>query len=170
MMLRPGDVLFVWANGWITDWIEAVTDGPSHAAMILDGETVCEAQGGKRVGERELAFYTEGEFERLEVWRDPTLTDADRGRMLQFAATLYGTSYDYLLIPLELAHFGLHLDLSWYQERGHLICSTYLSAIARSVGRSWSKVPNPAPIDLMKSGALVKLGGLEELRAFSRIS
>lgn len=170
MDLRPGDLLFVWASELITEFIQEVTDGPSHVAMIIDDETVCEAQAGRLSGEERLTFYTEGEFERLELWRDFTLTDAERSRMVETAKALYGIPYDYKLILLELAHFEWHTGLGWYQEDDSMICSTYMNVVARSVGRIWSKVPNPAPVDLLEGGALLKVGDLIQISQYRQSS
>jgi hypothetical protein len=156
MDVKPGDVLFVWGDGLISDIIEWVTDGPAHVALFIDEHTVAEAQGGRSIGERPLSYYLEN-AERLEVWRDETLTDAERAEMIRYARTLYGSPYDYALIPLEFAHFELGVDIGWYHENRGRICSTYVCECAAHVGRKWANTPNPAPVDDMKGGKLARV-------------
>jgi hypothetical protein len=76
--------------------------------------------------------------------------------MVAFAHTIFGEQYGYVLIPLELLHFELGLPLGWYHHPRSDICSTDVERIVQHVGRSWSKVPNPAPVDLMQGGVLHK--------------
>lgn len=161
-LILPADVLFVWSKGFISEAIECVTHGPSHCAMFVSGKIVEEAQGGRKVGECDLSFYTSS-TDRLEVWGDPELTDTQRRDMVEFAHTLYGKRYDYKLIPLELLHFELGLSLGWYHDPDEEICSVNINTIALRQGRKWSKVSNPAPVDLLKGGVLKKkldLGGV----------
>lgn len=159
MQIFPGDVLFVWGNGPIDHIIEGVTDGPSHVALFVNPNTVEESQGGRLAGEQDLSFYLQGNA-CLEVWEDPTLTDEERAEMVSFAHTLYGKRYDYVLIPLELLHFECGLPLGWYHNDDTLICSGDVYAVGQHVKRVWSKVPNPAPVDLIRGGTLQKKGNL----------
>jgi hypothetical protein len=153
--VKPGDVLFVWGHGFFPDMIEIITHGPSHVAMFINPTRLEEAQAGEPTGEIDLSFYLNGNA-RLEVWGDPTLTDTERLEMVKFAHTLYGKKYDYILIPLELAHFKLGLPLGWYHNPNKYICSDDVYTVALHVNHIWSKVPKPAPIDLINGGILQK--------------
>lgn len=155
MEIKPGDVLFVWGNTFIDKEIEAVTHGPSHCALFVNATTVEEAQGGRTVGECDLSFYLRGDA-RLEVWTDETLTDVERAEMVQFAHTLYGERYDYVLIPLEFMHWEFGLPLGWYHNDDEMICSGDVDKVAQHVGRRWTDEPNPSPADLWRGGALKK--------------
>ncbi|MCZ8512394.1 hypothetical protein O9H85_08100 [Paenibacillus filicis] len=156
MQIKPGDVLFVWGNGLIDHIIEEITDGPSHVALFVNDTTLCEAQSGREVGEIDLSFYM-SENNYLEIWRDLSLTDDERTKMIQFAKSKYGSKYDYVLIPLELFHFEISLNIDWYKEHQKYICSTYINEIGKSVNRKWSKVANPAPIDDKNENQLTKM-------------
>jgi hypothetical protein len=157
--IKPGDVLFVWGRGIVADLIEDITNGPSHVALFLNENTLIEAQGGRLVGECSLSFYLDGKT-RCEVWGDPELTDEQRQQMIENASTLYGTPYDYLLIPAEFLHFEIGLKLNWFHEHKHLICSSFVDSCGQSVGKLWTTIPNPAPVDLMRGGVLQKKGDL----------
>lgn len=161
-LIKPGDVLFVWGNGLIADTIEFITHGPSHVTLFIGEDLVCEAQGGRSIGERPLSFYTESA--RVEIWRDITLTDGERAEMVRYAKTLYGAPYDYALIPLELAHFELGFGLMWYHETKQRICSTYVNDVAAHIGRKWTQVTNPAPVDILNGGVLTKVYDWEDGR------
>lgn len=159
MNILPGDVLVQYGNVFFNKIIEQVTHGPSHVALFLTPTILEEAQAGRKAGEIDLSFFTDGNA-RLEVWGDPALTDAERAEMVSYAHQLYGTKYDYVLMPLELLHFELGLPLGWYHNTDALICSNDVDKIAQHVGRHWSQVPNPAPVDLITGGVLVKKGEL----------
>lgn len=156
--IRPADVLFVWGRDFISDAIEFITDGPAHVALCVDNETIAEAQTGRLIGERPFSFYIET-ADRLEVWRDLTLTDADRAEMLRYASTLYGRPYDYALIPLELLHYVTGVDISFYHEGKARICSTFVYDVYSHVYRDVAApgVDNPAPADERNGGRLTKI-------------
>lgn len=156
MEIKSGDLLFVWGKSLISESIEFVTHGSSHVAMFINNSNICEAQGGRVIGESNLSSYT-NEHTYLEIWRDNTLTEEDKTKMVEFAKSQYGKKYDYILIPLELFHYELGLPLDWYDEHGKFICSTYVNAIGNSVSRKWSKVINPAPKDDENEDELQKL-------------
>ncbi len=156
MEIKSGDLLFVWGSSLMNKGIEFVTHGSSHVAMFINSHTLCEAQGGRGVGESNLSAYTNsGDY--LEIWRDNTLAEEELNKMIQFAKSQYGKKYDYILIPLEFFHYEFGLPLDWYKEHGKYICSTYINAIGNSVGRKWSKVMNPAPKDDENEDQLQKL-------------
>lgn len=152
-LVKPGDVLFVWGNALIDDAIEDITHGPSHVAIFVSEKRIAEAQGGIKVQENDSSFYSSV---KTEIWTDPSLTDTEREAMVSFAKSLYGMKYDYFLIPLEFFHFEFGEKLGWFREHEHLICSTYVSTIAEKVGKHWAEVKNPAPVDLLRGGALKK--------------
>lgn len=153
MDLKPGDLLFVWGNNLVEEIIEHVTHGPSHCSMFIDENTLIEAQYGREVGTQNLSFYLSQNC-RLEVWEDPSLLGWERGKLIDQAQKAKGVPYDNLLIPLELLHFECGLDLRWYHDNKGRICSTLIYQLGKSVGRKWSKVLNPAPINLMDGGIL----------------
>lgn len=157
--ILPADLLLIWAHGVIPELIENVTHGPSHVAMFVNAERLEEAQGGRSIGECALSLYLQSGA-RLEVWGDPSLTDAERAEMVRFAHTLYGKRYDYALIPLELLHFECGLPLGWYHNDDAFICSGDIDTVARHVGHIWSKTANPAPVDFIQGGVLQKKGDL----------
>lgn len=158
--IKPGDVLFVWVNGPIEEAIEWVTHGPSHCALFIDHETVAEAQWGRTTGITPLFNYFLS-HDRLEVWRDETLTENERTRIVEYAKAHFGIHYDYLAILAELVRFEVHIPINSFHEGKRRICSSYVNDCAKSIGRDWSNIPyTPAPVDLMKSGKLTRKGAL----------
>jgi hypothetical protein len=135
--------------------IELVTHGPSHVAMFKEEQILIEANGGRLVGEVALQFYLDGHT-RCEVWRDPSLTDDERQKMIEYAKTLYGIPYDYMLIPLELLHYETGIPIDWYKENHHLICSSAVYDIAAHVGLKWAASAVCAPEGLIDFGTLKK--------------
>lgn len=159
MEILAGDVLFVWGDGLFDHAIEYVTHGPSHCALFINDTTLAEANAGRTIGECTLDDYL-SRGGRLEVWGDPTLTDDDRAKLVEYAKSLYGVPYDYLLIPLEFIHFEFGAKIDWFREHHHRICSTYIYDAARHVGKTWAAHANPAPVDLLQYGALQLKGAL----------
>jgi hypothetical protein len=160
--ILPGDVLFVWGNGPIEELIEWVTHGPSHCALFLDSHTVAEAQWDRTTGTTPLNEYIADKGNRLEVWRDDSLTDHERNRIIDYAKKHFGIQYDYLAILAELARFELNIPMGSFHEGKRRICSSYVNDCAKSVGKTWVNIAyTPAPADLIKGGKLTKLGGLK---------
>lgn len=157
--IKAGDVLLVWGEGFIAEAIEDITHGPSHCALFLDANTLIEAQGGKVSGEIALSNYL-NQNKKLEVWRDPTLSDEDRIKMIQFARTQLGIQYDYLAIFGEFLRFKFDISLDYWNENKKRICSSFVNGIALSIHHIWSKVHIPAPIDFINDGFLRKVGEL----------
>lgn len=160
MEILPGDVLFVWGNGFIDETIEKVTHGPSHCAIFLDTETLAEAQGGRETGTAFLSDYL-STGDRLEVWSDDTLTVEERDKITFFARAHFGLKYDYFAILAELARFEAHIPINSFHEGKRRICSSFVNDCAKSVNKNWSDTPyTPAPIDLLKGGKLKQKGAL----------
>jgi hypothetical protein len=157
--ILPGDVLFVWGNGVIEEAIEWVTNGPSHCALFLDSNTVAETQWNRRTGSTPLAEYLSS-GDRLEVWRDESLTNEERQRIVEYAKNHFGIEYDYLAILAELARFELNIPISSFREGKRRICSSYINDCGKAANENWADVPVPAPIDLLKGGKLTKKGAL----------
>lgn len=151
--IKPGDLLFVWGNDWIAKEIEEVTHGASHVAMFLSDSKLIEAQGMSKIHELDATTYLD---KRTEIWSDPSLTDEERQKIVIYAKTLYGEEYDYLLILFELAHFTLGEKINGIHEHHKLICSTFVNKCAKEIGKTWTNEINPAPVDLLKGGVLVK--------------
>lgn len=159
MEILPGDVLFIWGNDFFDKAIEEITQGPSHCALFLNSETLAEAAPGKTIGEIPLSdYFSSGE--KIEVWQDKSLTEEERNRIVMFAKSLYGFSYDYLAILAELARFELKIPIRSFHEGKRRICSSYVFDCAKSIGKDWSNISPPAPVDLLNSGKLAKKGAL----------
>ena len=158
--ILPGDLLFVWGNGPIEEAIEWVTHGPSHCALFLDNKTVAEAQAGRESGTALLSDYV-ASGKRLEVWRDESLKDNERNKVVEYARQHFGIEYDYLAILAELARFELNIPINSFHEGKRRICSSYVNDCAKSINKNWASVPyTPAPIDLLKGGKLTRKGAL----------
>lgn len=163
MEILPGDVLFLWGDGWIDDAIEMVTHGPSHCAIFLEQTTLAEAQAGRVTGTVLLSTYQNTKEKKLEVWTDPTLTDDERKRIVEYAKYHFGIQYDYLAILAELARFEVGIPINSFNEGKRRICSSYINDIAKSVGRNWTNISYaPAPVDLLNSGKLTRKGALND--------
>lgn len=157
--ILPGDVLVVWGESLIEEVIEHVTHGCSHVAIFIDNQTIAEFQGGRKSGISPLSVYLESD-NRLEVWRDTTLTVDEREKIVQYALHHSGQEYDYLAIFVELLRYetGITLD---YHEGKKRICSTFIKDCGLSVHKEWTKVTLPAPVDILNSGKLTKVGRLK---------
>lgn len=160
MEILPGDVLFVWGSGAINEIVERVTHGPSHCALFLGKETIAEAQAGRKIGSASTLYYRINDI-RCEVWRDDSLTPEDRKNIVKFAKSLFGTSYDYLAILAEFARFELNFPINSLHEGKRRICSSYVYDCAKSVGKEWTNVKTPAPVDLLGGGKLTLKGALK---------
>lgn len=159
--ILPGDILFVWGESILDDAIELVSRGPSHCALVLDGQTLAEAQAGRETGIAYLADYQVAKEKQLEVWTDPTLTHDERKRIVDFAKSKFGEKYDYLAILAELARFEIGVPINSFHEGKRRICSSFVNDCGKSVGRNWSNLPyTPAPVDLLKGGKLTRKGVL----------
>jgi hypothetical protein len=89
------------------------------------------------------------------------LTKEERKRIVDFAKGHYGIRYDYAAILAELARFELDISINNFQEGKRRICSSFLNDCAKSVGKDWANVPYvPAPVDLLNSGELKRIGTL----------
>lgn len=164
--IKPGDVLFVWGESFIDDCIELVTHGPSHCALFINNKTLAEAQGGRTIGEAQLSDYL-ATGDRLEVWRDESLTDEEREKMIAYAKSQYGMQYDYTAIAVEFARYELHMPISLYHEGKRRICSSYVYDCAKAVSKIWALGSVPAPEGLIDGGKLKRecvlnhVGGVE---------
>jgi hypothetical protein len=159
--ILSGDVLFVWGNGPIEQTIEWVTHGPSHCAIFIDSKTVAECQWDKKTGSTPITEYLSDKGNRLEVWRDESLTEKEKKRIVDYAKQQYGIEYDYLAILAELARFELSIPISSFHEGKKRICSSYVNDCGKSVGRNWTNISYaPAPVDLIKGGKLTRKGVL----------
>lgn len=160
MEILPGDILFMWGESIVDDAIELVSRGPSHCALFLDKQTLAEAQAGRESGTTLLSDYLNTN-DRLEVWRDETLTDEDRQKIVAYAKAHFGIHYDYLAILAELARFEAGININSFHEGKRRICSSYVNDCSKAVGRNWGNVAyTPAPVDLLKGGKLTKKGVL----------
>lgn len=159
--IKPGDLLFVWGHGLIESSIEFITHGASHCALFLDSETLAEAQGGRTTGKAYLSDYL-ATNDRLEVWRDTTLTDDEREKIVEYAQSHFDIGYDYIAILADFIRFELDIPLDELHEGKKRICSSYVNDCAMSVGHNWSAVSYaPAPVDLMTSKKLTRIGRLK---------
>lgn len=160
--ILPGDVLFLYGEGFIKSAIEFVTHGAYHCAIFYDNETLVEAQGGRETGVVALSDYLHN-GDRLEVWRDITLTDEERNEVATYALHHSGIKYDYKGIWEELIHYELGVSIDDYNEGQRRICSSFVAECAiKSVKHNWVNIKHvPAPKDLQVSGKLTHIGNLE---------
>jgi hypothetical protein len=138
-----------------------MTNGPSHCAIFIDQQTLAEAQAGKAIGKAFLSDYQSAKEKRLEVWRDETLKDDERKRIVDYAKSQFGLQYDYIAILAELVRFQLNIPITNYHEGKRRICSSYVNDCAKSVARNWAIVSYaPAPVDLLRGGKLTQKGAI----------
>jgi hypothetical protein len=163
--ILPGDVLFVWGNDLIGETIELITHGPSHCALFIDSKTVAECQWDKKSGPTNITDYLSDQGNRLEVWRDDTLTDRERTIIVDWAKQHFGIEYDYLAVLAELVRFELHVPINSFHERKKRICSSYVNDCVKAAGKDWAHVSYaPAPVDLITSGKLKRKGALSNVK------
>lgn len=159
--ILPGDVLFLWGDGIIKSSIELITHGGAyHCAIFVDNETLVEAQGMMKSSTSPLSDYLNSN-DKLEVWRDTTLTEHEREQIVKYALNHLGTEYDYLAILAELMRYEFGIALDDYNEGKRRICSSFVNDCAKSVKKDWSNVHIPSPADLLNSGKLKRIGKLK---------
>lgn len=158
--ILQGDVLFLYGDGIIKDAIEFITHGSYHCALFYDQETIIEAQDLRKSGISPLSDYLNTN-DRLEVWRDISLTEDEREGIVKYAIHHSGIKYDYFAIFEELVRYELGISIDNYNEGNRRICSSFVNDAAKSIGKVWSKEHIPSPADLAKGGILQRVGILE---------
>lgn len=158
--ILKGDILFLFGKGFIKSSIEFITHGAYHTAIFIDSETLMESQSGRKSGTSPLSNYLNS-GDKLEIWRDTTLTDQEREQIAKYALLHAGEEYDYTAIFEELLRYELHVNIDHYNEGNRRICSSFVNDCGNSVGKEWSKQHIPSPADLMYGNVLKKIGILE---------
>lgn len=117
MILKPGDLVFVWGTG-ITSWaIEEITHGPSHVAIYIGNGKLIEAQGFTKVRIIDLSFYDDCitkviRFEDLAV---------DKG-ILWLTNEELGREYDYRDIFILFVQCVFRIKIPWHEGK-RVLCS-----------------------------------------------
>lgn len=140
---RPGDLVFCWGRGVISDGIEKVTRGPSHVLQIWTTSwaqqwLTFEATVDANVHYGRFSDYTDGYNGDIVLCRRPILTEAQIERQMRHSVKLLGEKYD----AIEFA--SLIVRKVWHrapliQPARELYCSAAMQAI------SFDTVPFHAP-------------------------
>lgn len=105
-MIQPGDILFSFGTGTISNIIKFLTSGDAtHVGIIYDNNTIFETDGkwGKAKF-RSLDNYKGKEF---AIYRDTTLSDTDKGIVKLLCHEYEGKPYSYWDIFTKGALFWL---------------------------------------------------------------
>lgn len=114
--IKPGDILFIWGNDFISDLIEDLTRGPSHTAICIGNGKLIEAQGFTRVRTNNFSFYSGGKYQIVRL----NLPNQIKG--LEWLNKQIGRLYDYWDIFVLAIRYLFGFKIPWHE--GHrLICS-----------------------------------------------
>ena len=153
--LLPGDLVLVRGKSFIDRAIEDISHSTySHVALVKQGTTLLEAQGGRRIGPQSLFFYKGN----ADIYRIKGLDEFQRNAIIAKAKTYVGERYDYSLIVWEFIRytFGVYLP---FVEEGKLICSTFVTDSIRGAGLEFCEgIKFPSPGDVAKDPSLEFIG------------
>jgi hypothetical protein len=160
--ILPGDVLFVSGKGIMASIIQWITRSKFyHTAIFVDnGITLVEAQAGEKTSTVSLSKYLNSK-DKLYIYRDPTLTDKDRNKIVNYALNHLNIEYNYIAVLAEFARYEFGLSLKYYDEGNKRICSSFVKDCGMSIGKVWTKERVPSPQDLAIGKRLVQVGKLE---------
>jgi hypothetical protein len=132
--IQAGDVLFFKSDGsFIEDEISRVTRSPYvHCAVAVGDGTLIDSNGFIKT--REIPLEDEPGY---DVFRIPGLTASHAYRMVEYAKSKIGTSYDYEKIAGLFIRFEIFHRFQGFHEKGHYICSSLVdeALIAANVPR-----------------------------------
>jgi hypothetical protein len=159
--ILPGDLLFCSGKGIIQRIIQWVTRSKYyHCAIFIDQDTLIEAQSGEKTSKVPLSKYLNSK-DKLYIYRDKSLTNFERYKMVNYALNHLNMDYDYMAILAELARYELGLSLKYYDEGNKHICSSFVNDCGKSVCKIWTKERVPSPQDLVIGKRLVQVGKLD---------
>lgn len=160
--IKQGDILFFSGKGIIKSLIEWITHSKYyHTAIFIDSETLMETQGGRKSGLTKLSDYLKQDI-KLTAYRDKSLTDLERNKIITYALHHSGIEYNYLSILAELARYEIGISLDNYDEGRKRICSSFVNdCYEKGIGKELSAQKVPSPQDLAKSKVLKRLGVLK---------
>jgi hypothetical protein len=117
MILKPGDLVFVWGTDFIPRVIEEITHGPSHVAIYIGNGKLVEAQGFTTVRIIDLSYYDSCV---TKVIRFEDLA-ADKGVLWLLDEEL-GHEYDYWDIFVLFVQCAFCITIPWHEGK-RIICS-----------------------------------------------
>jgi hypothetical protein len=159
--ILPGDLLFVGGRGILKRLIEWITHSQYfHVAIFINDHEVIEAQGGRKSGKTPLSYYLNSK-DKLIIYRDKTLTNSERKKIVSYAINHQGIEYNYISILAELVRYELGVSLDDYDEGKKRICSSFVNECGFAGGRVWSLQKVPSPQDLITSKKLTRIGKLK---------
>jgi uncharacterized protein YycO len=161
--IKKGDLLFLSGKGIIKSLIEWITHSKYYhvAIFVDDGKTVMESQGGRKSGTTLLADYLNTK-DKLVIYRDKSLTDCERKKIVVYALVHQGIEYDYMAILAELFRYEMHISLDDYNEGKKRICSSFVRDCGMAANRLWSLEKVPSPQDLIAGKKLKRIGKLKK--------
>ncbi|MED1205038.1 hypothetical protein [Heyndrickxia acidicola] len=154
---RLGDLIVVKGLTWIGIEIESITKSEySHVAGVVKPNELIEAAGFRKTGYQGLDYY-QG---MADIFICPSITDEQRGIIVDYAIQQVGGRYDYLLILWEAVRYVTHVLLP-YKEMKSRICSTLWSDAYLAAGIDLCPgIKYPSPADLAVSKSLIKIAPL----------
>jgi cell wall-associated NlpC family hydrolase len=160
--ILPGDILFCSGKGIIKSLIEWITHSKYyHTAIFINDHDIIEAQGGRKSGKTDISYYLNTK-DKLVIYRDKSLLDSERKKIVEYALAHQGIEYDYMAILAELFRYEMHISLDDYDEGKKRICSSFVNDCFKSIGKSLSKQKVPSPQDLILEKHLSRIGKLKK--------
>lgn len=155
--LLPGDLILVKGTTLIDKGIECISKSPyCHVAGFYQDIMLIEANGFRTTGYEPLQAYI-GE---ADIYRCPSLTNEQRGFIMDYVQKEIGSHYDYLLIMWEFIRYVTNTLLP-YTETKSRICSTLWADAFLEVGIDLCPgIKYPSPGDIAQSKSLMKISSL----------
>ncbi|PGZ95597.1 hypothetical protein COE51_19620 [Bacillus pseudomycoides] len=158
-LLKKGDVIAVYGeNDIVSLSIEIITHSPiSHVALVVDPENkqLIEANMNRKIGYKSLDDYRN----HCLILSIPSLTDEQRDKIVEYAKTQIGESYDFRAIIEEFLRYTLKFNFvpSEMNEK-RFICSTLVNSAYLSAGVKLTNQYLPSPNDILKSPLVAIVG------------
>jgi cell wall-associated NlpC family hydrolase len=161
--ILPGDVLFFSGKGIIKSLIEWVTHSKYyHCAIFINDHEVIETQGGRKSGKTPLSDFLNSN-DKLTIYRDKSLSEDERKKIVSYALNHQGIEYDYLAILAELGRYEIGISLDDYNEGKRRICSSFVNdCYEKGIGKELSKQKVPSPQDIVEGKVVRRIGVLKK--------
>ena len=157
-LLEKGDIIAIYGKtDLISLSIEAITRSPiSHVALLVDtvSKEIIEATMNRKIGYRSLDDYKE----HCVILRIPSLTDAQRDKIVEYAKEQIGDSYDFKALIEEFLRYTFNLNIVQPEDEKRFICSTFVNSAYVNAGIKLTDQYLPSPRDIMKSPFVAIVG------------
>jgi uncharacterized protein YycO len=161
--ILPGDILFFSCKGIIKSLIEWITHSKYyHCAIFINERELIEAQGGRKSGKTPLSDYLNSN-DKLTIYRDKSLSEDERKKVVSYALNHQEIEYDYLAILAELGRYEIGISLDEYNEGKRRICSSFVNdCYEKGINKELSKQKVPSPQDIIEGKVVKRIGVLRK--------